>query len=442
MKSVKPSLQTNGRAVCLAALMRVLEQGAYSNLSLNLELKQARLSAAEKRLATRIFYGTIQRQLFLEYQLQGLVKTKLQEAYLRPLLLMSIYQLCFLDRVPAAAVLDQANKLAKGFGRHHSAGYKIVNGILRAFQRRGVKLPPTQPADKYWSIKESYPLWLVRYLDQHFGSKLAQQIMLACNEPAKTSVRISSLADFTEVETGLKAAGFQPERSKLSKSNLLIKKSILGTDWFKQGQVTLQDEAASLPVQAFEFKGDEQVLDACAAPGGKTVQLAEKLPQGHVWALDLHQNKLQLIKDNAQRMQVAERISTRALDARKAGSAFKAGQFQAILVDAPCSGLGLLRRKPEIRYTKSKQDLQQLSKIQLDLLLKVAPLLAPQGQLVYSTCTISSEEDEQVVQAFLQAMPQFVLAPLPFGKHEPTWKILPSDYGSDGFFIAKFILRG
>jgi 16S rRNA (cytosine967-C5)-methyltransferase len=442
MKSVKPSLQTNGRAVCLAALMRVFKQGAYSNLSLNLELQQARLSSAEKRLATRIFYGTIQRRLFLEYQLQGLAKTKLQEAYLQPLLLMSLYQLCFLDRVPASAVLDQANQLAKAFGRHHSAGYRIVNGILRAFQRRGVKLPPAEPADQYWSIKESYPVWLVQYLRQHFGSQQSQQIMQTCNQPAKTSVCVSGLANFDQVAADLAAAGFQPQRSKLSTTNLLVKKSVLGTVWFKQGQLTLQDEAASLPVQAFDFNGSEQVLDACAAPGGKTVQLAERLPQGHVWALDLHQNKLQLIKDNAHRMQVANRISTRALDARKAASAFKPGQFQAILVDAPCSGLGLLRRKPEIRYTKSEQDLQQLSKIQLDLLLQVAPLLAPHGQLVYSTCTISTEEDEQVVQAFLQAMPQFALSPLPFGPQEPTWKILPSDCGSDGFFISKFILRG
>lgn len=442
MKSDKRSLQTNGRAVCLSALMRVLEHGAYSNLSLNLELKQAQLSSAERRLATRIFYGTIQRQLFLDYQLQGLVKTKLREGYLRPLLLMSLYQLCFLDRVPAAAVLDQANQLAKAFGKHHSAGYRIVNGILRSFQRRGVKLPPVEQTDAYWSVKESYPSWLVHYLRQHFGDRQAKQIMQACNQPAKTSVRVNHQADFDQVEAALQAAGFDPQRSKLSPTNLLVNKSVVTSKWFQAGQLTVQDEAASLPVQAFSLTGHEQVLDACAAPGGKTVQLAECLPQGHVWALDLHQNKLQLIKDNAQRMQVADRISVRELDARKAADVFKPAQFQAILVDAPCSGLGLLRRKPEIRYTKSEQDLQQLSKIQLDLLLKIAPLLAPQGQLVYSTCTISVEEDEQVVQAFLEAAPQFALAPLPFGKHEPTWKILPSDYGSDGFFIAKFILRG
>jgi 16S rRNA (cytosine967-C5)-methyltransferase len=442
MKSVKPSLQTNGRAVCLAALIRVLNRGSYSNLSLNLELKDAQLSVRERKLATRIFYGTIQRQLFLDYQLHGLVKTKLQEAYLRPLLLMSLYQLCFLDKVPASAVLDEANKLAKAFGKHHSSGYRIVNGILRSFQRRGVILPPKTKLDQYLSVKESYPVWLVRYLRQHFGDKQAQAIMQACNEPAKTSVRVNQLADFDKVEQGLAAAGFNPKCSHLSETNLLVNGSVLSTTWFKQGDLTLQDESASLPVQAFDLTGQETVLDACAAPGGKTVQLAERLPKGQVLALDLHQNKLNLIKENAQRMRVADRVHVQALDARKAGSVFKTGQFQAILVDAPCSGLGLMRRKPEIRYTKSERDLQQLSKIQLDLLLKLAPLLAPQGQLIYSTCTISAEEDEQVVQAFLQAQPQFELATLPFGPQTPTWKILPSDYGSDGFFIAKFILRG
>lgn len=442
MKLVKKSWLTNGRAVCLAALMRVLRQGAYSNLSLSLELQSAQLNPADRRLATRIFYGTIQRQLFLNYQLTSLVQTKLKEPYLQPLLLMSLYQLCFLTKVPAAAVLNEANKLAKRFGKPHATGYRIVNGVLRNFLRRGPVLPPKKQTVKYWSIKESYPIWLVKYLAGHFGWPTAKKIMMACNQPAKNSVRVSQLTSFEQVEQALAAEGFHPQPSKLSQQNLLVDGSVLQTDLFKNGQITVQDEAASLPVQAFKLKGNEQALDACSAPGGKTVQLAERLPQGKVWALDLHARKLNLVKVNARRMGVADRIQVKAMDARQAGSFFQAGQFQAILVDAPCSGLGLLRRKPEIRYTKSKRDLGKLAQIQLDLLIKIAPLLAPGGQLVYSTCTIASEEDEGTVQAFLKACPQFQLVSLPGSTGHAWRKILPSDYGSDGFFIAKFILRG
>lgn len=442
----KLSIDKSARAVSLETLIKVLDQGSYSNISLNNSLKHSNLSIADQNLATNIVYGTIQYRLFLEYQLKGLVRTKLTEKYIKPLLLMSLYQLIFLDKVPDRAVLDEANKLAKQYGKRHSAGFRLVNGILRSFTRRGVILPAENNPVKYLSVKESVPEWLVQYLIDNWGLDKAKSVLNSINEPAKNSVRISKLADKEQVFARLERDNYQPQWSKLSSDDVILSHGgISESDLFEEGKLTIQDEAASLVVEAFDFEQDEHVLDACSAPGGKTVQIAESIVNGDVTALDIHDKKLRLVRDNAQRMHVANKVKTKARDARKATEIFAAGEFTKILVDAPCSGLGLLRRKPEIRYTKRQQDLQNLQKIQLAILTAVSSLLKKNGELVYSTCSISMEENEEVVKKFLQAHPDFELVPFKLTKLESKTgmlKIMPDLDGNDGFFIAKFKLRG
>ncbi|MBI1717167.1 16S rRNA (cytosine(967)-C(5))-methyltransferase RsmB [Lactobacillus crispatus] len=442
----KLSIDKSARAVSLETLIKVLDQGSYSNISLNNSLKHSNLSIADQNLATNIVYGTIQYRLFLEYQLKGLVRTKLTEKYIKPLLLMSLYQLIFLDKVPDRAVLDEANKLAKQYGKRHSAGFRLVNGILRSFTRRGVILPAENNPVKYLSVKESVPEWLVQYLIDNWGLDKAKSVLNSINEPAKNSVRISKLADKEQVFAQLERGNYQPQWSKLSSDDVILSHGgISESDLFEEGKLTIQDEAASLVVEAFDFEQDEHVLDACSAPGGKTVQIAESIVNGDVTALDIHDKKLRLVRDNAQRMHVANKVKTKACDARKATEIFAAGEFTKILVDAPCSGLGLLRRKPEIRYTKRQQDLQNLQKIQLAILTAVSSLLKKNGELVYSTCSISMEENEEVVKKFLQAHPDFELVPFKLTKLESKTgmlKIMPDLDGNDGFFIAKFKLRG
>lgn len=442
----KLSIDKSARAVSLETLIKVLDQGSYSNISLNNSLKHSNLSIADQNLATNIVYGTIQYRLFLEYQLKGLVRTKLTEKYIKPLLLMSLYQLIFLNKVPDRAVLDEANKLAKQYGKRHSAGFRLVNGILRSFTRRGVILPAENNPVKYLSVKESVPEWLVQYLIDNWGLDKAESVLNSINEPAKNSVRISKLADKEQVFAQLEWDNYQPQWSKLSSDDVILSHGgISESDLFEEGKLTIQDEAASLVVEAFDFEQDEHVLDACSAPGGKTVQIAESIVNGDVTALDIHDKKLRLVRDNAQRMHVANKVKTKACDARKATEIFAAGEFTKILVDAPCSGLGLLRRKPEIRYTKRQQDLQNLQKIQLAILTAVSSLLKKNGELVYSTCSISMEENEEVVKKFLQAHPDFELVPFKLTKLESKTgmlKIMPDLDGNDGFFIAKFKLRG
>ena len=443
---IRLSAHKSARAVALATLIRVFRDGSYSNISFNNSLQETKLSQADQNLATRIVYGTIQEKIYLEYQFQGLLKTELKEDYLLPLLLMSAYQILFMNSIPDRAVLNEANNLAKEFGRKHSAGFKIVNGILRSFLRRGKILPDAEDKVLFLSVKESTPQWLVQYLINNWGENKAASILSSINKPAKNTVRISGLADFNLVKEELTKLGFSPAKSQIAEDELVLTHGgVFKTSLFKEGKLTIQDEAASLAVSAFTFTGNEEVLDACSAPGGKTIQIAEKLKQGHVTALDIHKNKLGLVKQNGKRMNVASRINVKTMDARKADQTFKKGQFDKILVDAPCSGLGLIRRKPEIRYTKTLHDLSKLREIQLDILDHVSTLLSRDGELVYSTCTITREEDEDVVKAFLKSHTQFKLQPFTAGKLKATkgmLKILPDSYGSDGFFIAKFKMRG
>lgn len=294
--------------------------------------------------------------------------------------------------------------------------------------------------------KRAYLNGLVQYLIDNWGLDKAKSVLNSINEPAKNSVRISKLADKEQVFAQLERDNYQPQWSKLSSDDVILSHGgISESDLFEEGKLTIQDEAASLVVEAFDFEQDEHVLDACSAPGGKTVQIAESIVNGDVTALDIHDKKLRLVRDNAQRMHVANKVKTKACDARKATEIFAAGEFTKILVDAPCSGLGLLRRKPEIRYTKRQQDLQNLQKIQLAILTAVSSLLKKNGELVYSTCSISMEENEEVVKKFLQAHPDFELVPFKLTKLESKTgmlKIMPDLDGNDGFFIAKFKLRG
>ncbi|MBA1434882.1 methyltransferase domain-containing protein, partial [Bombilactobacillus bombi] len=213
--------------------------------------------------------------------------------------------------------------------------------------------------------------------------------------------------------------------------------------WFDAGYWTIQDESAMLVTPALQVEKSDRVLDACAAPGGKTTQIASELgPNGQITALDLHAKKLHLIEQNAHRLGVFERLQTQALDARQVGEKFSENSFDKILVDAPCSGLGLMRRKPEIRYTKQAIDINKLAAIQLAILEAVAPLLKPQGLLVYSTCTILEAENQQVITQFLQRRPDFILRPVkthyPLAEiHRRNFvQIYPDDYTTDGFFIA------
>ena len=425
------------RNLALAVLEDVFVNQAYSNIALNKHLKGSKLSAADKGLVTEIVYGTVARKLTLEWYLSHFIQDRDKlDNWLYVLLLMSAYQVRFLDKVPDHAVVNEAVEIAK---TRKKGSEKLVNAVLRRILREGwPDIATIKRKNKRDSIAYSLPVWLVSKLKEEYGEERAQAIFKSLLVRNKASIRVTDLSRKEEIKAVLEA-----NDSPLAASGLVKEQGhFAGHDLFSEGAITIQDESSQLVAPTLDLQGDEQVLDACAAPGGKTVHMASYLTSGKVTALDLYDHKLDLIQENAERLGVAERVQTQKLDARKVHEFFGRDSFDKILVDAPCSGIGLLRRKPDIKYNKETADFTSLQEIQLEILGSVCQTLRKGGIITYSTCTIVSEENFQVVEAFLESHPEFEQVKL---EHEckdilkdGCILITPELYGSDGFFISQF----
>ena len=425
------------RNLALAVLEDVFVNQAYSNIALNKHLKGSQLSAADKGLVTEIVYGTVARKLTLEWYLSHFIQDRDKlDNWLYVLLLMSAYQVRFLDKVPDHAVVNEAVELAKV---RKKGSEKLVNAVLRRILREGwPDIETIKRKNKRDSIAYSLPVWLVSKLKEEYGEERAQAIFESLLVRNKASIRVTDLSRKEEIKTVLEASD-----SPLAASGLVKEQGhFAGHDLFLEGAITIQDESSQLVAPTLDLQGDEEVLDACAAPGGKTAHMASYLTSGKVTALDLYDHKLDLIQENAQRLGVADRVQTQKLDARKVHEFFGRDSFDKILVDAPCSGIGLLRRKPDIKYNKETADFASLQQIQLEILGNVCQTLRKGGIITYSTCTIVSEENFQVVEAFLESHPEFEQVKL---EHEckdilkdGCILITPELYESDGFFISQF----
>ena len=425
------------RNLALAVLEDVFVNQAYSNIALNKHLKGSYLSAADKGLVTEIVYGTVARKLTLEWYLSHFIEDRDKlDNWLYILLLLSAYQLRYLDKIPSHAVVNEAVELAKA---RKKGSEKLVNAVLRRILREGwPDIDSIKRKNKRDSITYSLPVWLVSKLKEEYGEERAQAIFKSLLVRNKASIRVTDLSRKEEIKAVLEATD-----SPLAATGLVKEHGhFAGHDLFAEGVITIQDESSQLVAPTLHLQGDEQVLDACAAPGGKTAHIASYLTSGKVTALDLYDHKLDLIQENAERLGVAERVQTQKLDARKVHEFFGRDSFDKILVDAPCSGIGLLRRKPDIKYNKETADFTSLQEIQLEILGSVCQTLRKGGIITYSTCTIVSEENFQVVEAFLESHPEFEQVKL---EHEckdilkdGCILITPELYGSDGFFISQF----
>ena len=425
------------RSLVLAVLEDVFVNQAYSNIALNKHLKGSQLSVADKGLVTEIVYGTVARKLTLEWYLSHFIQDRDKlDNWLYVLLLMSAYQVRFLDKVPDHAVVNEAVEIAKA---RKKGSEKLVNAVLRRILREGwPDIATIKRKNKRDSIAYSIPVWLVSKLKEEYSEERAQAIFDSLLVRNKASIRVTDLSRKEEIKAVLEASD-----SPLAVSGLVKEQGhFAGHDLFSEGAITIQDESSQLVAPTLDLQGHEQVLDACAAPGGKTAHMASYLTSGKVTALDLYDHKLDLIQENAQRLGVADRVQTQKLDARKVHEFFEKDSFDKILVDAPCSGIGLLRRKPDIKYNKETADFTSLQEIQLEILGSVCQTLRKGGIITYSTCTIVSEENFQVVEAFLESHPEFEQVKL---EHEckdilkdGCILITPELYGSDGFFISQF----
>ncbi|WP_179395590.1 16S rRNA (cytosine(967)-C(5))-methyltransferase RsmB [Lacticaseibacillus absianus] len=442
---------TDPRTLAVTILTKVRTQGSYANLALDASLRQAHLEARDANLATTLVYGVIQHQLTLDYYLAPFIGAKPLDAWVRVLLDTAVFQMVYLDKVPERAIFYESTQIAKRLG--HIGIAKFVTAVLRNIQRRGLPDPQTitDPLARL-SVTASVPRWLVDKLVDQLGLEKASSILASINQPAEASLRVNTTKGTrAELKAELQSRFPELRDSLLSPDGLVAPGGhFAALPEFVVGAFTLQDESSMLVAPSLALEPGDRVLDACAAPGGKTTHIAQFLDPalgGHVDALDLHPHKVRLIEQNAARLGLTDRITAQAMDARTVGTAFAPASFDRILIDAPCSGLGLIRRKPEIRYEKTPQDLENLPKIQRALLDAAAPLLKSQGRLTYSTCTMVEEENQGVVAAFLAAHPEFEQVPVPLAQPldrahgGPALQLFPDDYGTDGFFIASLVKR-
>ena len=426
----------NAREQIVRVLEEVFEHGAYSNIALKKTLEHSQLSDKDRSFVTEVVYGTVARKITLAWYLSHVIedRTKL-DPWVYYLLMMSLYQLVYLDRIPDHAIVNEAVRIAKS---RKEGSEKFVNAILRKLLREGLPAVDTiKRKNKRYSVQYSLPVWLVKKLIDQYGEDRALAIFQSLFVRNKASVRVTDASRLKEIEEATGA-----ERSVLSPVGL-VKSSgyFAGTDYFKEGLLTIQDETSQLVAPTLGILGEEEILDACAAPGGKTVHMASYLTSGHVTALDLYDHKLALIEENAQRLGLADKVKTQKLDASQVHQVFPADSFDKILVDAPCSGIGLIRRKPDIKYNKDLQDFESLKAVQLDILSSVCQTLRKGGIITYSTCTIIAEENQEVIQAFLESHPDFEQVALDHPCKDIVVNgclaITPEQYLTDGFFIAQ-----
>lgn len=447
MRKKKENVIWNGnvRDAALSILLAVDNHQAYSNLLLNQTINKYEIKTKDRALLTELTYGTLQYKYTLDYFLDPFIRGKI-DTWVRWLLRLSVYQMVYLSKIPEHAIVNEAVEIAKRRG--HKGIASMVNGILRSILRMGIpSLEKIKDSIERISIETSHPRWIVEILIDSYGLETTVEMLKANNLPPRQTVRVNTLkATVKEAIELLSEEGIEAEKSKIIPQCLvLLNGQASRTKAFQNGIITIQDESSMMPAIVLNPKPGERVLDMCAAPGSKTTHMAEIMNnKGQILATDIHPHKLALIEENCERLGI-NIVQTAPIDGRKAAATMQPESFEAILVDAPCSGLGVIRRKPDIKYTKRKEDFDRLQEIQLELLNNAVPLLKRGGRLVYSTCTVSKKENEETVEAFLASHPEMKLAKI---EHLPEillekqqdgmLQVFPQDFGSDGFFVALF----
>lgn len=433
----------NARDTALRVLVRCRTAGAWADAALAAQLRRDGLSGPEAALCSRIVYGVMQNRLLLDFYLGAYCSQKVD--HLQPPLLeilrIGAYQILFLDKIPHSAAVNQAVEQAKDNGRAKAAG--LVNAVLRQLSRNKGHLPkiPDQDALHSLSIRYSHPKWLVKRLQAILGSE-TEACLAADNAPAPLTIQVNPLKTTAEELTAeLEASGVTVRPHPWVSGCLELDHAgdLTALAPFRAGKFLVQDPAARLVSQIAGVGPGMRVLDVCAAPGGKSFSAAFAMEdQGEILACDLHENKLKRIREGAERLGLAC-IQTTAADGRVFRPEWEAA-FDVVLVDAPCSGLGIIRKKPDVRY-KKPDDLFALPVIQRAILDNAARYVKPGGTLVYSTCTILPEENEGVSDSFLAEHPDFCRTPFalfePVGETEGQVTLWPHRHGTDGFYICR-----
>lgn len=437
----------SARQTALDVLVRCRTRKAWADAALGPLLRQRGLTGADAALCSRIVYGVLQNQALLDFYLAAWCSQKPE--HLQPPLLdilrIGLYQILFLDKIPVSAAVNESVELAKSSGRGSAAG--LVNAVLRRAARERDHLPPIPDKDHiaYLSTKYSHPRWLVKRLTALLGEE-TESFLAADNTPAPLTIQVNPLKTRAEdLTAALAAQGVtaRPHPWVPGCLELTGVGDLTVLDPFQKGEFLVQDGAAALVARVAGVEPGDRVLDVCAAPGGKSFSAAFAMAdRGQIIACDLHENKLKRVQEGARRLGLGC-LETVAADGRNFRPEWE-NLFDTVLVDAPCSGLGIIRKKPDARY-KTLESLFTLPVVQDAILRNAARYVRPGGTLVYSTCTILPEENQQVTEAFLAETPEFERTPFdlpePVGKTEGEITLWPHRHGTDGFYICRMTRR-
>ena len=426
-------MNLNARDAALKALVACRRNGAWSDGALKELLKG--LDRRDAALASRLCYGVLQNRALLDFWIDAFAKGKLQPV-VREILRLAVYQLNFLDKVPSSAAVNEAVDQAKRFA--NPAAGRLVNGVLRNMLRTG--LP--QPEDL--ATRYSHPRALVDLLTKEFGEETTRRLLESHNQAPATVLQVNTLlTNRDELLSRLRSEGASAEVHPWLPDCITVSATgnLEQLPSYREGLFYVQDAAARLAVKAAGLQPGMKVLDCCAAPGGKSFAAAMEMKnRGELISCDIHPHKIALLEKGAERLHISI-LTARLQDASKPVEAWK-NAMDAVLADVPCSGLGVIRKKPEIR-DKDLTQTERLPALQRAILDTQAQYVKPGGVLLYSTCTILRRENETVAEDFLQNHPEFALETVEFPTGSgipagPMTTLLPCDHGTDGFFICKF----
>ena len=447
---------TAPRLIAMRVVERVQRAGAYADLALHHALVESRMPPADRGLATELVYGTLRWRGRLDYLISKVLDRDLTK--LEPLVTSALrvgaYQLFFSDRIPANAAVDEAVRCVRAMGLERATG--LVNAVLRRLAREGeqIALPRLEDEPLAHLVHAcSLPEWLAERWLAQYGPEEAAELAMAMNSPAPVTIRVNrTQTTREELLAELKERFPEAVACRHAPDGIVLGRGDAGHDpAFVSGRFSLQDEASQLVVELLDPQPGDRILDTCAAPGTKSAAIAERLNgHGHVLALDRHPRRIRLIGRGMRRLGLGG-VATLERDASR--SLEDLGQealFDRILVDAPCSGLGSLRRNPDARWRLKPEDLESLATLQRALLESAAGVLRPGGSLVYSTCTVTPEENEAIIGGFMATRASWRIAgrdeaPASLRElidDEGMLRLLPHRHDTDGFFAVRLVRGG
>lgn len=429
----------NSREIAYEALNKTEKDGAYSNIALDFLLSKTDLDARDRSFVSNLFYGVIERKITLDYQISLYLTKPLEKLKIHVLTLLRLgaYQLLYMNKVPSSAAVNECIKIAKRRGLNYASG--LINAVLRKISTNGIVMPENEDSVEYLSVKYSCPQWLIGKWLKEYGKDNTVGILSSTLGSKENYIKINTVrTNKDEVIELLKKDGIDAKSTDIT--------HCLKVDWngkpvetletFKNGLFHVQDAACQLCVKALKAQKGDRVFDLCAAPGGKSYSIAEEMNnEGEVLSFDIHSHRVELIKKGAERLGLS---NIKALKGDATVFNDKIGYADAVLCDVPCSGFGIIGKKPEIKY-KNPDEIKGLPDIQLTILLNGAKYVKIGGRLVYSTCTLSHSENQKVCNRFLLQNKSFIpVSPFDEIRNDPYITLLPHIDKTDGFFIACF----